>query len=158
MTEGGRTEPNPVDDKGVVWGIPALNLISTRSEYIGTMGIPLVFDIVVYQVLIYYFHVWYPIAFAVSCLVGAAVQKFHPPGLGNASMLPPSLDLVGGWSGLLPHQHRPDNAHCDAPARRATIGRALAAGVISRLAFARQNLLAMQRRHLLVGAEQQVLR
>jgi len=66
VTEGGRTEPNPVDDKGVVWGIPALNLISTRSEYIGTMGIPLVFDIVVYQVLIYYFHVWYPIAFAVS--------------------------------------------------------------------------------------------
>jgi hypothetical protein len=42
--------------------------------------------------------------------------------------------------------------------RHATIGRAIAAGVITLLAFARQNLLAMQRRHLLVAAEQRVLR
>jgi hypothetical protein len=41
--------------------------------------------------------------------------------------------------------------------RHATIGRALAAGVISLLAFLRQHLLAMQRRHLLVAAEQKVL-
>ena len=42
--------------------------------------------------------------------------------------------------------------------RHATIGRAIAAGVITLLAFIRQNLLAMQRRHLLVAAEQKVLR
>jgi hypothetical protein len=41
--------------------------------------------------------------------------------------------------------------------RHATVGRALAAGVITLLAFIRQNLVAMQRRHLLVAAEQRVL-
>jgi putative flippase GtrA len=118
----------------------------------------LIFDLVVYQVLIYYFHVWYPIAFAVSCLAGATVQH---SGRKNLAALPWSrralVVLADGVDcyliniGLIMlivqilHRH-------------ATIGRALAAGVITLLAFIRQNLLAMQRRHLLVAAEQKILR
>ncbi len=158
VAEGGRTEPNPIDDKGQVWGIPALDVISSRSGYIGAAGLPLIFDLCVYQVLIYYFHVWYPVAFAVSAMVGAAVQNF---GRKDMESLPWSrralIVLADGADcyliniGLI--MLIVQNLH-----RHATIGRALAAGVISLLAFLRQNLLSMQRRHLLVAAEQRVLR
>ena len=157
VTEGGRTEPNPIDDKGDVWGIPALDAISVRSGYIGAAGVPLIFDLIVYQILIYYFHVWYPVAFAVSALVGAAIQH---RGRKDLARLPWSrralivladgadcyLINIGLIMLIVTFMHR-----------HATIGRALAAGVISLLAFLRQHLLAMQRRHLLVAAEQKVL-
>jgi protoporphyrinogen oxidase len=158
VTDGGRAVPNPIDDKGEVWGIPALDVISTRSGYIGAAGIPLLFDITVYQVLIYYFHVWYPIAFAVSCLVGAAIQHSSRQDLGSLPRSRRALIVLA------------DAADCyliniglimlivQILHRHATIGRAIAAGVITLLAFARQNLLAMQRRHLLIAAEQRVLR
>ena len=158
VTDGGRAVPNPIDDKGEVWGIPALDAISMRSGYIGAAGIPLLFDLTVYQILIYYFHIWYPVAFAVSCMVGAAI---HHSGRKDLAALPWSrralIVLADGADcyliniGLIMlivhflHRH-------------ATIGRAIAAGVITLLAFLRQNLLAMQRRHLLVAAEQKVLR
>ncbi len=158
VTDGGRAVPNPVDDKGEVWGIPALDAISMRSGYIGAAGVPLIFDLVVYQILIYYFHVWYPVAFAVSCLVGAAVQHSGRKDLGTLPWSRRALIVLA------------DGADCyliniglimlivTFLHRHATIGRALAAGVITLLAFIRQNLLAMQRRHLLVAAEQKVLR
>jgi protoporphyrinogen oxidase len=158
VTDSGRAVPNPIDDKGEVWGIPALDVISTRSGYIGAAGVPLIFDITVYQVLIYYFHVWYPIAFAVSCLVGAAIQHSSRKDLGTLPWSRRALIVLA------------DGADCyliniglimlivQIMHRHATIGRAIAAGVITLLAFARQNLLAMQRRHLLVAAEQRVLR
>jgi len=158
VSEGGRAVPSPIEDEHEVWGIPALDAISMGSGYIGAAGVPLIFDLVVYQVLIYYFHVWYPIAFAVSCLAGATVQH---AGRKNLAALPWSrralIVLADGVDcyliniGLIMlivqilHRH-------------ATIGRALAAGVITLLAFIRQNLLAMQRRHLLVAAEQKILR
>jgi len=158
VTDGGRAVPNPVDDKGEVWGIPALDAISMRSGYIGAAGVPLIFDLVVYQILIYYFHVWYPVAFAVSCLVGATVQHSGRKDLGTLPWSRRALIVLA------------DGADCyliniglimlivTFLHRHATIGRALAAGVITLLAFIRQNLLAMQRRHLLVAAEQKVLR
>ena len=158
VTDGGRAVPNPIDDKGEVWGIPALDAISMRSGYIGAAGVPLIFDLVVYQILIYYFHVWYPIAFAVSCLVGAAIQHSRRKDLGTLPWSRRALIVLA------------DGADCyliniglimlivQVLHRHATIGRALAAGVITLLAFVRQNLLAMQRRHLLVAAEQKVLR
>jgi protoporphyrinogen oxidase len=158
VTDAGRAVPNPIDDKGEVWGIPALDVISMRSGYIGAAGIPLLFDITVYQILIYYFHVWYPIAFAASCLVGAAIQHSNRK---DMRTLPWSRRVLFVLA---------DGADCyliniglimlivQVLHRHATIGRAIAAGVITLLAFARQNLLAMQRRHLLVAAEQRVLR
>jgi hypothetical protein len=158
VTDGARAEPNPIDDKGEVWGIPALDLISMRSGYIGAAGVPLIFDLIVYQVLIYYFHVWYPIAFAFSCVVGAAVQHSGRKGLAALPWSRRALIVLA------------DGADCyliniglimlivQFLHRHATIGRAIAAGVITLLAFIRQNLLAMQRRHLLVAAEQKVLR
>jgi protoporphyrinogen oxidase len=154
----GRTEPNPIDDRGEVWGIPALDLISTRSGYIGAFGVALIFDLVVYQVLIYYFHVWYPVAFAVSCMVGAAIQHSSRKDLGTLRWSRRAMIVLA------------DGADCyliniglimlivSFLHRHATVGRGLAAAVISLLAFVRQNLLAMQRRHLLVVAEQKVLR
>jgi protoporphyrinogen oxidase len=156
--EGGRGEPSPIDDRGEVWGIPALDVISMRSGYIGAAGVPLLFDIAVYQVLIYYFHIWYPIAFAASCVVGAAIQHSKRTDLGT---LPCSRRIMFVLA---------DGADCyliniglimlivQVLHHHATIGRALAAGVISLLAFIRQQLLALQRRHLLVAAEQKVLR
>jgi len=158
VSERGRALPNPIEDQREVWGIPALDAISMGSGYIGAAGVPLIFDLVVYQVLIYYFHVWYPIAFAVSCLAGATVQH---SGRKNLAALPWSrralVVLADGVDcyliniGLI--MLIVQNLH-----RHATIGRALAAGVITLLAFIRENLLAMQRRHLLVAAEQKVLR
>jgi hypothetical protein len=158
VTDGGRAVPNPIDDKGEVWGIPALDVISMRSGYIGAAGIPLLFDITVYQVLIYYFHFWYPIAFAVSCVVGAAIQHWRRKDLRILRWSRRALIVLADGAdcyliniGLIMlivqilHHH-------------ATIGRAIAAGVITLVAFARQNLLAMQRRLLLVTAEQRVLR
>ncbi len=154
----GRAVPNPIDDKGEVWGIPALDAISTRSGYIGAAGIPLLFDLIVYQILIYYFHVWYPVAFAFSCMVGAAIQHSERKDLGSLPWSRRVLIVLA------------DGADCyliniglimlivQFLHRHATIGRAIAAGVITLLAFMRQNLLAMQRRHLLVAAEQRVLR
>ncbi len=158
VTEGGRTEPNPIDDKGEVWGIPALDAISVRSGYIGAAGVPLIFDLIVYQILIYYFHVWYPVAFAFSAMVGAAIQHRQRKDLARLPWSRRALIVLA------------DGADCyliniglimlivTFMHRHATIGRALAAGVISLLAFLRQHLLAMQRRHLLVVAEQKVLR
>ncbi len=158
VTDSARAVPNPIDDKGEVWGIPALDAISMRSGYIGAAGIPLIFDITVYQVLIYYFHVWYPLAFAVSCLVGAAMQHSGRKDLGTLPWSRRAMIVLA------------DGADCyliniglimlivQFLHRHATIGRAIAAGVITLLAFLRQNLLAMQRRHLLVAAEQRVLR
>jgi protoporphyrinogen oxidase len=158
VSDLGRALPNPIEDEREVWGIPALDAISMGSGYIGAAGVPLIFDLVVYQVLIYYFHVWYPIAFAVSCLAGATVQHY---GRKNLAALPWSrralVVLADGVDcyliniGLI--MLIVQNLH-----RHATIGRALAAGVITLLAFIRENLLAMQRRHLLVAAEQKVLR
>ncbi len=157
VTDSARAVPNPIDDKGEVWGIPALDAISMRSGYIGAVGVPLIFDIVVYQVLIYYFHVWYPIAFAVSALVGATIEHSRRKDLGTLPWSRRALIVLADGAdcyliniGLIMlivqilHHH-------------ATIGRALAAGVISVLAFLRQHLLAMQRRHLLVVAEQKSL-
>ena len=158
VTDGARAVPNPIDDKGEVWGIPALDAISMRSGYIGAAGIPLLFDITVYQILIYYFHIWYPIAFAFSCMVGAAIQHSSRKDLSTLRWSRRALIVLA------------DGADCyliniglimlivQVLHRHATIGRAIAAGVITLLAFARQNLLAMQRRHLLVAAEQRVLR
>jgi hypothetical protein len=158
VTDGARAVPNPIDDKGEVWGIPALDAIAMRSGYIGAFGIPLLFDLTVYQVLIYYFHIWYPIAFAVSCMVGAAIQHSARKDLGTLPWSRRAMIVLA------------DGADCyliniglimlivQVLHRHATIGRAIAAGVITLLAFARQNLLAMQRRHLLVAAEQRVLR
>jgi protoporphyrinogen oxidase len=157
VTDGARAEPHPIDDKGDVWGIPALDAISLRSGYIGAAGIPLVFDLLVYQILIYYFHVWYAIAFAVSALVGAAVHNARRKDLEPLPWNRRALFVLA------------DGADCyliniglimlivTFLHRHATIGRALAAGVISLLAFLRQHLLALQRRHLLVAAEQKVL-
>ncbi len=158
VTDSGRAVPNPIDDRGEVWGIPALDAISMRSGYIGAAGIPLLFDLTVYQILIYYFHVWYPIAFAFSCMVGAAIQHSERKDLGTLPWSRRTLIVLA------------DGADCyliniglimlivQVLHRHATIGRAIAAGVITLLAFIRQNLLAMQRRHLLVAAEQRVLR
>jgi protoporphyrinogen oxidase len=158
VTEGGRTEPNPIDDKGEVWGIPALDAIALRSGYIGAAGIPLIFDLIVYQILIYYFHIWYPIAFAVSAMVGAAIQHSRRKELRTLRWSRRALIVLA------------DGADCyliniglimlivTFLHRHATIGRALAAGVITLMAFIRENLLAMQRRHLLVAAESKVLR
>ena len=158
VTEGGRTEPNPIDDKGEVWGIPALDAISLRSGYIGAAGVPLIFDVIVYQMLIYYFHVWYPVAFAVSAIVGAAIEHSGRKDLAKLRWSRRALIVMAdgadcyliniGLIMLIVHFLH----------RHATIGRVLAAGVISLLAFIRQHLLAMQRRHLLVAAEQKVLR
>ena len=158
VTDSARAIPNPIDDPGEVWGLPALDAISTRSGYVGAAGIPLIFDLVVYQVLIYYFHIWYALAFAVSALVGAAVQHTERKDLRTLSWPRRALFVLA------------DGADCyliniglimlivSFLHRHATVGRALAAGVITMLAFVRQNLLAMQRRHLLVAAEQKVLR
>ena len=108
--------------------------------------------------LIYYFHIWYPVAFAISAIVGAAV---HHSGRQDLETLPWSRRALFVLA---------DGADCylinlglimlivHFLHRHATIGRALAAGVITLLAFIRQNLLAMQRRHLLFAAEQRVLR
>jgi hypothetical protein len=158
VTDSARAEPNPIDDKGEVWGIPALDAISLRSGYIGAAGVPLIFDVAVYQVLIYYFHVWYPIAFAISAIVGAAIQHYRREDLGTLRWSQRALIVLAdgadcyliniGLIMLIVHFLH----------RHATIGRVLAAGVITLLAFIRQNLLAMQRRHLLVAAEQKVLR
>lgn len=157
VTDGARAEPHPIDDKGDVWGIPALDAISLRSGYIGAAGIPLFFDLVVYQILIYYFHVWYAVAFAVSALVGAAVHNSRRKDLAPLPWTRRALFVLA------------DGADCyliniglimlivTFLHRHATIGRALAAGVISLLAFLRQHLLALQRRHLLVAAEQKGL-
>jgi protoporphyrinogen oxidase len=157
VTAGGRTEPNPIDDKGDVWGIPALDAISLRSGYIGAAGLPLFFDLLVYQILVYYLHTWYPVAFALSALVGAAI---HNHGRKDLAMLPRTRRALFVLA---------DGADCyliniglimlivTILHRHATIGRALAAGVISILAFLRQHLLALQRRHLLFAAEQKVL-
>ena len=153
-TEGRPAVQNQVDGNGEVWGIPALDAISMRSGYIGAASVPLLFDIVVYQVLIYYFHIWYPIAFAVSCLVGAAIQHSSRKDLGTLRrsrqaliVLADGVDCylinIGLIMLIVQFLHR-----------HATIGRAIAAGVITLLAFVRQNLLAIQRRHLLVAAEQ----
>ncbi|HVN27013.1 MAG TPA: hypothetical protein VMT64_00930, partial [Candidatus Binataceae bacterium] len=156
VTESGRAEPNPIDDKGEVWGIPALDAISLQSGYIGAAGLPLLFDLVVYQILVYYFHAWYPIAFAVSAMVGAEI---HNHGRKDLEMLPRTRRALFVLA---------DAADCyliniglimlivTILHRHATIGRALAAGVISVLAFLRQHLLAVQRRHLLFAAEQKV--
>ena len=158
VTDSARAEPNPIDDKGEVWGIPALDAISLRSGYIGAAGVPLIFDVAVYQVLIYYFHVWYPIAFAISAIVGAAIQHYRREDLGTLRWSQRALIVLAdgadcyliniGLIMLIVHFLH----------RHATIGRVLAAGVITLLAFIRQNLLAMQRRHLLVAAEQKVPR
>jgi hypothetical protein len=158
VTDGARAVPNPVDDKGEVWGIPALDVISLRSGYIGAAGVPLIFDLIVYQVLIYYFHVWYPIAFAISAITGATFEHYRRRDLGALPWSRRAMIVLA------------DGADCyliniglimlivSFLHRHATIGRALAAGVITLLAFMRQNLLAMQRRHLLIAAEQKVLR
>jgi len=157
VAEGGRAEPNPIDDRGEVWGIPALDAISLRSGYIGAAGLPLLFDLVVYQILIYYFHLWYPIAFAVSALVGATIHNSSRKDLETLPWTRRALFVLA------------DGADCylinigvimlivQVLHHHATIGRALAAGVISLLAFLRQHLLALQRRHLLVAAEQKGL-
>jgi protoporphyrinogen oxidase len=157
VTDSARAEPNPIDDKGEVWGIPALDAISMRSGYIGAAGVPLIFDLIVYQVLIYYFHVWYPIAFAISALVGATMEHYGRKDLGTLPWSRRALIILA------------DGADCyliniglimlivSFLHRHATVGRALAAGAITLLAFMRQNLLAMQRRHLLIVAEQKVL-
>jgi len=157
VTDGARAEPHPIDDKGEVWGIPALDAISLRSGYIGAAGIPLFFDLLVYQILIYYFHVWYAVAFAVSALVGAAVHNSRRKDLEPLPWNRRALFVLA------------DGADCyliniglimlivTFLHRHATIGRALAAGVISLLAFLRQHLLALQRRHLLIAAEQKGL-
>jgi hypothetical protein len=79
VTDSARREPNPADDKGEVWGIPALDLISMRSGYIGSLGIPMIFDLVVFHVLVHYFQLWYPISFAISCMIGAAVDHYDRP-------------------------------------------------------------------------------
>ena len=153
VTVSGRAEPHPIDDKGEVWGIPALDAISLHSGYIGAAGLPLFFDLLVYQILVYYFHAWYPVAFAISAMVGAAVHNHGrkdlirlPSGRRILFLLADAADCYLINIGLIMlivtilHRH-------------ATIGRALAAGVISMLAFLRQHLLAVQRRHLLVAAE-----
>jgi protoporphyrinogen oxidase len=159
VTDSARREPNPADDKGEVWGIPALDLISMRSGYIGSLGIPLIFDLVVFHVLVHYFQLWYPISFAISCMIGAAVDHYDRPK--NSGTLP--------WlrRGLIVFA---DGADCyliniglmmvlgQLLHGRPTLSRILTAGVISLLAFLRQHLLAMQRRHILVALDQKVLR
>ena len=158
VTDSSRALPNPIDDPREVWGLPALDAIALRSGYIGAAGIPLLFDLAVYQVLIYYFHVWYAVAFAISAMVGAAAQHTRRKDLRTLPWSRRVLIVLA------------DGADCyliniglimlivSFLHRHATVGRALAAGVITLLAFIRQNLLAMQRRHLLVAAEQKVLR
>jgi hypothetical protein len=158
VTDSSRALPNPIDDPREVWGLPALDAIALRSGYIGAAGIPLIFDLIVYQVLIYYFHVWYAVAFAISAMVGAAVKHTERKDLRTLPwsrrvliVLADGADCylinIGLIMLIVTFLHR-----------HATVGRALAAGVITLLAFVRQNLLAMQRRHLLVAAEQRVLR
>jgi len=157
VTDSARALPSAIDEPREVWGLPALDAISMRTGYVGAAGIPLIFDLVVYQVLIYYFHVWYALAFAVSALVGAAIQHTERKDLGRLPWSRRALIILA------------DGADCyliniglimlivSFLHRHATVGRALAAGVITLLAFVRQNLLAMQRRHLLMAAEQKVL-
>ena len=159
VTDAGRREPNPADDKGEVWGIPALDLISMRSGYIGALGLPLMFDIVVFHVLVHYFQLWYPISFAISCLIGAAVDHYDRPR--DAGTLPWSRRVLVVFA---------DGADCyliniglimvlvQVLHGRPTLSRMLAAAVISLLAFVRQHLLAMQRRHILVALDKAVLR
>ena len=157
VADSGRAVPNPIDEPGEVWGLPALDAISTSKGYVGAAGLPLVFDLVVYQVLIYYFHVWYALAFAISAIVGAAVQHTERKDLRTLPWSRRAMIVLA------------DGADCyliniglimlivSFLHRHATVGRALAAGVITLLAFIRQNLVAMQRRHLLMAAEQKVL-
>ena len=144
-------------DGKLAFGVSAKDLILAVIGYIGAAGVPLIFDLIVYQVLIYYFHVWYPIAFAISALVGATMEHYGRKDLGTLPWSRRALIILA------------DGADCyliniglimlivSFLHRHATVGRALAAGAITLLAFMRQNLLAMQRRHLLIVAEQKVL-
>ena len=130
-----------------------------RSGYIGALGIPLIFDVVIFHVLVHYFQLWYPIAFAISCLSGAAVDHYDRPK--DAGTLPWSRRVLIVLA---------DGADCyliniglimvlvQLLYGRPTLSRILAAAVISLLAFLRQHLLAMQRRHILVALDKEVLR
>jgi len=156
--ESGRAFPTGIDDTGEVWGIPALDVVSARSGYIGAAGWGLLFDLLSFRLLVHYCGIWYPISFAISCLIGAAVdhsRRQSPPGLSlwQRAMV---VAVDGGDCYLINiglmmvfDQFLKGNA---------TLSRILTAIVITMLTFIRQNLLSRQRRHALVAAELKGLR
>jgi hypothetical protein len=96
VTGDGRRDPNPADDKGEVWGIPALDLISIRSGYIGALGIllpPLVPDLFRDQLFD-------------RCRCGSLRSS---QGCRNAAVVAASVDRACRRRRLLSDQHRSDH-------------------------------------------------
>lgn len=153
-----RQVPARIARAAEVWGIPALDVISPESGYLGVVGLPLLADVFTFFLLHHYGGVWFVLAFVIGCLVGSAVYRIreaidHGP-----------LQSLRFWNPLL--IVLTDAANCCLVnlglmliyvqyfEGSGSVARICTAATLTLLAFVRQNLLAARQRSLIRAAEE----
>jgi hypothetical protein len=157
-----RQVPGRIGRAAEVWGIPALDVVSPESGYLGVAGLPLLADVLTFFLLHHYGGVWFVLAFVAGCLVGSAVYRVReavPRG---------GLRSLSSWNPLL--IVLTDAVNCCLVnlglmliyvqyfEGRGSIARICTAASLTLLVFVRLNLLAARQRSLIRAAEENITR
>jgi protoporphyrinogen oxidase len=160
--DASRQVPARIGRAAEVWGIPALDVISPESGYLGVAGLPLLADMFTFFLLHHYGGVWFVLAFVIGCLVGSAVYRIreaiHRGGLQSLRSWNPLLIVLTDAANCCLVNLGLMLIYVQYFEGSGSVARICTAATLTLLALVRQNLLAARQRLLIGAAEENLTR